>query len=127
VEFAFPENVYFVYYAGGEPITRLVEYKKLTQHKSSSTFIGLEIPSNNNKLYPYPIKAEIAHAEQYFEMMPEGVISMGRAGSYKYIDVDDIIDQSMVMADMLKQGGQDHPVPIFGEWFKKIKAEVTGF
>ena len=124
VEFAFPENVYFVYYASNEPFTRLVEYKKFTQHKSESTFLGVEIPSNANKLYPYPITREVARAERYFEALPEGVISMGRAGSYKYIDIDDIIDQAMDMARQIKDGGFDHPVPLYGHWLRAAKLEA---
>lgn len=124
VEHAFPENVYFVYDASNEPFTRMVEYKKFTLHKAPTTFIGLEIPSNRNKLYPYPLKAEIAHAQEYFADMPKGIISMGRAGSYKYIDVDDIIDQAMVMAQEIKAGGGDHPVPIHGPWLREVKAEM---
>lgn len=114
VEHAFPDKVYFTYYAGDEPYTRIVEYKKFTQHQSPSTLIGIEIPSHKNKLYPMPIKKEIARAYQYFDAMPDGVISMGRAGSYKYIDIDDIVWQAMKMAEELKQGGFSHPVPVYG-------------
>ena len=39
---------------------------------------------------------------------------MGRAGSYKYIDIDDIVWQAMKMAEELKQGGFSHPVPVYG-------------
>ena len=39
---------------------------------------------------------------------------MGRAGSYKYIDIDDIIWQAMKMAEQLKDGDLDHPVPVYG-------------
>ena len=125
VEFAFPENVYFVYYAGDEPITRAVEYKKFSEYKSTSTFIGLEIPSNINKLYPYPIKTEIARAQRYYADMPNGIVSLGRAGSYKYIDIDDIIDQAMTMAQGIKEGGLSHPVPIHGEWFERVATEMS--
>ncbi|MDP6427063.1 MAG: FAD-dependent oxidoreductase [Rhodospirillales bacterium] len=124
VEFAFPENTYFVYDTSGESFTRMVEYKKFTQHKSPSTFIGLEIPSFSNRLYPYPFKSEIARAQVYFDNMPEGVISMGRAGTYKYIDIDDIIDQAMVMATQVKEGGMDHPVPIWGDWLRSAEPNV---
>ena len=43
----------------------------------------------------------------------EGIFSIGRAGSYLYgIDIDDCIRQSMLMIEMIKQGGQDDsPVP----------------
>jgi UDP-galactopyranose mutase len=112
VEYAFPKDVYFVYYAGDEPFTRIVEYKKFTHHKSDSTLIGLEIPSKNGRYYPMPTKASIAHCEEYYKMMPEGVFSIGRAGSFRYsVDIDDTMEQAMGMIDILKQGGQDHAVP----------------
>ncbi len=126
VKFAFPENVYFVYDSSGEPFTRMVEYKKFTHHKSDSTFIGLEIPSTSNRLYPVPMKKHIAHAQRYFADMPEGIISMGRAGSYRYIDIDDIIDQAMVMAEQVAAGGFDHPVPIHGPWLEDVYDEIEG-
>lgn len=111
-EFVFPGNVYFLYYANDEAFTRLVEYKKFTHHKSPTTLIGMEIPSFNGKHYPLPFKSEQTKAEKYFDVMPAGVFSMGRAGSYLYgIDIDDCIWQAMLLAETLAQGGQDHPVP----------------
>jgi UDP-galactopyranose mutase len=95
-ENAFPENVFFIYYANNEQFTRLVEYKKFTKHKSSNTLIGMEIPSMNGKHYPIPIKNEIEKAEKYFKLMPDGVFSIGRAGSYNYsVDIDDCIVQAL--------------------------------
>ena len=112
IEFAFPENVYFVYYAGDEPFTRIVEYKKFSHHKSPHTLIGLEVPSMNGRYYPVPLQRNFEMAEKYFEQMPEGVFSIGRAGSYRYsVDIDDCIEQAMGMAECLRQGGQDHAVP----------------
>src|SRR3546814_17947409 len=61
-----------------------------------------------------PIKREIARAYRYFDDLPDGVVSMGRAGSYKYIDIDDIVWQAMTMAKELKQGGFSDPVPVYG-------------
>ena len=113
VEEVFPPNVYFLYYANDEKFTRMVEYKRFTRHKSPTTLIGLEIPSHNVKFYPLPFQSEIERAEQYFGDMPEGVFSMGRAGTYRYaIDFDDCIEQAMEIAAVLKQGGQEHPVPV---------------
>lgn len=114
VEHAFPDKTYFTYYAGDEPYTRIVEYKKFTQHKAPSTLLGIEIPSHKNKLYPLPIKKHIQNAYRYFDDLPKGVVSMGRAGSYKYIDIDDIIWQAMKMAEQLRDGDLDHPVPVYG-------------
>jgi UDP-galactopyranose mutase len=112
-ESVLPENVYFLYYANDEKFTRLVEYKKFTHHVSPTTLIGMEIPTlGNGKHYPLPYQSEQIRAERYFADMPEGVFSIGRAGSYLYgIDIDDCIRQTMLMAETLRSGGQDHPVP----------------
>ncbi|MBI3011663.1 MAG: FAD-dependent oxidoreductase [Candidatus Omnitrophica bacterium] len=106
IEHAFPEHVYFLYYANQEPFTRIVEYKKFYQYQAPTTLLGLEIPSFSNKLYPYPVKKDQAIAQRYLDALPENVFSIGRAGSYRYIDVDDIIAQCFEMAAKL-----DIPVP----------------
>ena len=99
VENAFPENVYFVYYVNNEPFTRIVEYKKFTLHKSDSTLLALEIPSKNGKHYPLPMRKWQAVADKYLKNLPEGVFSIGRAGSYRYeVDIDDCIEQAMEVA-----------------------------
>lgn len=93
VEKALPEDVFFVYDAGDGPITRIVEYKKLYTYTSDSTLLIFETPSLKNKLYPVPIRKYQAIADRYFEAMPENVFSIGRSGSYKYLDIDDIYMQ----------------------------------
>lgn len=101
-ENAFPDKTYFVYYAGKEKFTRVVEYKKFTKYKSSSTLIGLEIPSKNGKHYPLPFKSEIERSKKYLDLLPENVFSIGRAGSYQYyVDIDDCIDQAMQVIENL--------------------------
>lgn len=112
-EHVLPEHVYFLYYANDEKFTRLVEYKKFTHHKSPTTLVGMEIPSLNGKHYPLPFKAQQALARKYFEMMPDHVYSIGRNGSYRYgLDIDDCIEQAMVMAQQIREGGRDYAVPI---------------
>lgn len=101
MEHCFPEGVFFLYYSGQEKYKRLVEYKKFTQHKSPTTLIGIEFPSLNGKHYAMPIKAERALAQKYFDLMPSEVFSIGRAGSYRYIDIDDCIAQAMEIAEKL--------------------------
>lgn len=102
IEYAFPENVYFVYYVNSEPFTRIVEYKKFTLHKSNSTLLALEIPSKNGKHYPLPMRKWQKVADSYLNLLPEGVFSIGRAGSYRYeVDIDDCIEQSMDIAAKL--------------------------
>ena len=102
---AFPPNVYFLYYAGKEKFTRIVEYKQFTRQRfdDDSTILGLEIPSLNGRYYPLPVQAEYARAQKYFNDMPEGVFTIGRAGSYQYrVDIDDCIEQAMDIAQKLK-------------------------
>ncbi|MFC2070303.1 UDP-galactopyranose mutase [Chloroflexota bacterium] len=112
-EYVFPEHVYFLYYANDEEFLRLVEYKKFTHHKSPNSLVGMEIPSMNGKHYPLPFKSEIQKAARYHKEMPEGVFSMGRAGSYRYmVDIDDGIEQAMDIARQLKEGSWEHPVPL---------------
>ncbi len=102
IEFAFPEKTYFMYYAGKEKFTRLVEYKRYTQYKSPHTLIGMEIPSNNGRHYPLPFKSEQNRAKKYLDLMPENVFSIGRAGTYMYhVDIDDCIEQAMDIAKKL--------------------------
>jgi UDP-galactopyranose mutase len=103
VEFALPPEVYFIYYAGAERYTRIVEYKKFTLHKAPTTLITLEIPSATSKYYPMPLESEKAKARKYFDLMPDGVFSIGRAGSYLYnVDIDDTIDHAMIVAEKLR-------------------------
>lgn len=113
-EHVFPENVYFLYYANeGERFTRMVEYKKFTRHQSPTTLVGLEIPSFNGRHYPLPFQSEIAKARRYHELMPDGVYSIGRAGTYRYgLDIDDCIEQAIEMARQIREGGRDFAVPV---------------
>lgn len=90
-----PDPVFFLHYANDEVFTRVVEYKKLTGYRSPTTFLGIEIPSKNNKLYPYPIKSEQEKAKRYIRALPNNVLSVGRMGNYKYLDIGQVIDEAL--------------------------------
>ena len=61
------------------------------------------MPSHVNKLYPMPFESEKAKAKKYFNLMPEDVFSIGRAGSYLYnVDIDNTIEHAMDVAAKLK-------------------------
>ncbi len=99
MENVFPPNVYFLYYAGDEPFTRMVEYKKFYRNESPTTLVILEIPSFNNKLYPYTTSADQAAARKYLDALPNNVYSLGRSGSYVYdLDIARCIKQCMDLA-----------------------------
>jgi len=114
---AFPKDVFFLYYPDNQKFTRLVEYKKFTRHKSSSTLIGMELPSNNGRFYPIPIKKCQKKAKKYFNKFPEWHYSIGRAGTYRYeVDIDDCIWQALRIKDQLTK--KKWLGPIVGEQFK---------
>ena len=120
-EFAFPKDVFFTYYAGDEPYTRIVEYKKFTRYEAPSTLLGLEIPSKNGRHYPLPIKREMELAQRYHSMVPENVRFSGRAGSYRYmVDIDDCLDQALHYAQWLKKGASDEGHPVLLEKWQKF-------
>ena len=112
----FPKDVFFLYYPNSETFTRLVEYKKFTNHKSKTSLVGMEIPSKNGRYYPLPFKSEQKKAKKYFDEMPESFYSIGRAGSYRYeVDIDDCIWQSLEIERQIYKGHWDGPV--LGEEF----------
>ena len=97
VEHCFPDDVYFLYYANAEPFTRIVEYKKFYRYEAPTTLIGIEIPSTKNKLYPFPMKKDQDLHAEYMKMFPANVFSTGRNGTYRYIDVGNMIEQGLEM------------------------------
>lgn len=90
----FPADLKFCHYTQKEPFTRIVEYKKLTYHEAEDTLLVMEIPSKRNKLYPYMIKEYLDKATEYKKNLPEGVYSIGRAGTYRYSTIEQTIVQS---------------------------------
>ena len=99
LEFVFPDEVFWSYYPNAsEAQTRVVEYKKFTLHQAPTTLLGVEIPSLKNKLYPTMIQTEVDKAQRYLDALPENVFSLGRMGRYRYIDIDDIILDSLEFA-----------------------------
>ena len=95
VEFSLPENVYFAYYTGQEKYTRVVEYKKFTQHCSPNTLISLEYPtSGNGKYYPMPSDSFRTIHKKYLDICHERFLNAGRIALYNYrYDIDDVIGQ----------------------------------
>ena len=117
-QYAFPKDVFFIYFPNTEKFTRLVEYKKFTRHKSKNTLIGMEIPSSNGRYYPVPFKSEQKIAKKYFNLMPKWFYSIGRAGTYRYeVDIDDCILQSLEIGNQIKKNKYSGPL-ISGDQFK---------
>ena len=116
-EYVFPRDISFVYYAGKEQFTRMVEYKKFTNYKSKHSLIGLEFPSMNGKHYPLPYKKEIQRAFKYFKSLPDWYFSIGRAGTYRYaVDIDDCIEQALKIKQIIETNNYDGPLPL-KKWY----------
>jgi UDP-galactopyranose mutase len=97
-----PKDVYFLYYPNeNEQQTRVTEFKKFTQHNSPNSLITLEVPSMKNKLYPTMIKEEVDLAQKYLDALPKNIMSVGRMGTYRYVDIDDIIMQGLAFKETL--------------------------
>ena len=100
---ALPKHIYFLYYANDEPFTRLVEYKKFFEwdRESPTTLLGLEVPSKRNKLYPFPMEKDQALAKKYLDLLPQDVYSIGRMGTYRYLDIGNIVEQCYDLQDKI--------------------------
>lgn len=83
--------------------TRTIEYKYLYQQKHHMTTICYESPSNNNKFYPIPNVQNQKIYKLYEEEAKklENVYFVGRLGTYKYLNMDQVIEQAYNLAQKL--------------------------
>jgi len=105
VAFALPKNVYFCYYTGNEPYTRVTEYKKFTHFVSDQTLISIERPDREKgRYYPMPTKDARALHERYEGLFAERFFTIGRLAKFNYrYDIDDSIAQAISAVRMLSQ------------------------
>ena len=47
------------------------------------------------------IKSEVELAKKYLNSLPKDILSVGRMGTYSYVDIDDIIMQGLDFYDNL--------------------------
>lgn len=100
-EHIFKEGHHFIHYPNHEKFTRIVEYKMLTGHKSDSTLLVMELPSHSNKLYSYNIKSEHDKAAKYINSIPNNVYTIGRMGTYQYLNINQCIAAACQLAEGL--------------------------
>ena len=52
---------------------------------------------------PLSFKSEQVKAQKYLDIVPDGVFSIGRPGSYRFnVDIDDTVAPAMGVADKLQ-------------------------
>lgn len=102
-EHVFSGDVQFLYNPNPGGFLRTVEYKHLTGHvDASSSLLLMEIPSKNNKLYPYPFESEYDRARKYLDALPDNVYALGRMGRYKYTNFWEIISDMFELEAAIK-------------------------
>ena len=86
-------------------MTRITNYGELYKHINKSDKFIAEVPGEFGvPLYPIRLKANIDKAQEMIDELKEkhNIISIGRLGSYKYINMDQAIEQSIETYKMLK-------------------------
>jgi UDP-galactopyranose mutase len=92
------QPVAVVNYPGREEYTRVTEFKHLTGQRHQATTIAYEFPSAAGDPY-YPIPSTASHAlyRQYRVLAARvpGVHFLGRLGSYRYYNMDQVVGQAL--------------------------------
>lgn len=88
---AIPGHITWIHYTGEEPFTRITEFKKITNHKSSDTLLGIEMPSKEGQHYPLQTEEEKAKFKQYQKLFPKDFYSIGRLGSFLYKGIPNVM------------------------------------
>lgn len=100
-EHIFRDGHHFIHYPNEEKYTRIVEYKNITGHKAKDTLLVIEIPSHRNKLYCYAMKSEKDKAQKYKDNLPKDVYSIGRLGTYRYLNIGQCIEMARSLVEQL--------------------------
>lgn len=97
----FERDVLWNYYSSWEPYTRVTEFKKITNFKSSDTLIGVEIPSKNGKYYPVQNSKEERKFLRYKEIFPKNFYSIGRMGNFSYTSIAGVMRAAIELVKII--------------------------
>ena len=84
--------------------TRITEYKHLTGQRHSQTSISMEYPcADGDPYYPVPTAANAALYARYagLAQATPGVSFVGRLGTYKYYNMDQVVGQALTLFSRL--------------------------
>ncbi len=88
----------------GVPHTRITEYKHLTGQRHPATSITTEYPAaEGDPYYPIPTPANAALYARYQALADAtpGVTFAGRLGTYRYLNMDQVVAQALAIARRL--------------------------
>jgi UDP-galactopyranose mutase len=92
------QPVAVVNYPGGEPFTRITEYKHLTGQTHASTSLTYEYPTElGDPYYPIPCDANRVLYRKYQELAAaeNDVYFVGRLATYQYYNMDQVVGQAL--------------------------------
>jgi UDP-galactopyranose mutase len=95
------------------PFTRIAEFKHLTGQQHPKTTIALEFPTAiGEPFWPVPTGASAALYQQYAALAAatRGVHFVGRLGTFKYLDMDQVIAQALKLSAALLEEPHAHAV-----------------
>ncbi|RMT35310.1 UDP-galactopyranose mutase [Pseudomonas syringae pv. spinaceae] len=89
------------------PHTRITEYKHLTGQQHARTSLSHEFPSAEGDPYypiPRPENAELYKRYKALADQSDEVTFVGRLGTYKYYNMDQVVGQALALYQRLRQG-----------------------
>ena len=92
------------------PYTRISEYKHLTGQSHPKTSITYEYPTDDGDPYypiPRPDNAERYKQYQHLADNTPGVTFLGRLGTYKYYNMDQVVGQALALYKRIEEAGGD--------------------
>ncbi len=106
------QEVGTVNYPGGQPFTRITEFKHLTGQEAPWTAVAVEYPEahepgRNIPYYPVPREENEARYRAYLELareLPRRVVFAGRLGDYRYYNMDQAVARALKLAEELVHG-----------------------
>ncbi len=108
------QPVSVVNYPNDHAYTRITEYKKLTgQEHPTKTSLTFEYPQDEgDPYYPVPRPENAALYKEYKQLADEqtGVHFVGRLGTYRYYNMDQVVAQALTLYKKLVGAGSLHDV-----------------
>lgn len=94
------------------PYTRITEYKHLTGQVHAQTSISYEFPGAEGEPYypiPRPENAELYKRYNTLADNTPGVTFLGRLGTYKYYNMDQVVGQALALYQRIERESQGIP------------------
>jgi UDP-galactopyranose mutase len=91
-------------YPGGEPYTRITEFKHVTGQRHSGTSLAIEYPQDEGEPY-YPVpRAENEALYQRYKALAAAcpdVTFVGRLAQYRYYNMDQVVAAALTAAQRI--------------------------